>query len=193
MSQQQEQYKPAVQGKLARGDYPLIDSDPHFNRVIRYTRPSDWAQAAGIAAAGPALMMWWEKIAPTYSGKAAVAKQMRLSGVIGLSAGFFYAYSNSIYRFYGARENRREIDMDMREMVDKVKRGEPLYGVSDVSEYMQGVATRNSRYSATLIHLIPWFNFVNHPYHGVDTAKYYRQAELELEQERILKEGVGRV
>jgi len=94
-----------------------------------------------------------------------------------------------LVRFYGARENRREIEMDMREMVDKVKRGEPLYGKSDVSEYMQGVATRNSRYSATLIHLIPWFNFVNHPYHGVDTAKYYRQAELELEQERIAREG----
>lgn len=92
-------------------------------------------------------------------------------------------------RFYGARENRREIEMDMREMVDKVKRGEPLYGKSNLTEYMQGVAHRNSRYAATFAHVIPWPNFVNHPYHGVDTAKYYRQAELELEQERLGKEG----
>src|SRR4051794_4347585 len=92
-------------------------------------------------------------------------------------------------RFYGAKENRREIEMDMREMVDKVKRGEPLYGKSQLTEYYQGVAQRNSRYAATFIHVIPWFNFVNHPYHGVDTAKYYRQAELELEQERLAREG----
>lgn len=90
----------------------------------------------------------------------------------------------ALVRFYGARENRREIEMDMREMVDKVKKGEPLYGVSEVSEYMQGVAHRNSRYSGVFAHVLIWPNLVNHPYHGVDTAKYYRQAELELEQEK---------
>ena len=87
-------------------------------------------------------------------------------------------------RFYGASENRREIEMDMREMVDKVKKVEPLYGESKLTEYMQGVAHRNSRYAATFVHVLPWPNLVNHPYHGVDTAKYYRQAELELEAER---------
>lgn len=52
--------------------------------------------------------------------------------------------------------------MDMREMVDKVKKGEPLYGKSTLTEYMQGVASRQSRYSGTFIHVMPWFNFVNH-------------------------------
>lgn len=52
--------------------------------------------------------------------------------------------------------------MDMREMVDKVKKGEPLYGRSELTPYMQGVASRNSRYTALFIHVIPWFNFVNH-------------------------------
>jgi hypothetical protein len=33
---------------------------------------------------------------------------------------------------------------------------------------------------------MPWFNFVNHPHHGVDTAKYYRNAEKELEAEKRL-------
>ena len=52
--------------------------------------------------------------------------------------------------------------MDMREMVAKVKAGEPLYGKSDMSAYHQGVAARNSRYSALLMHIVPWANFANH-------------------------------
>ncbi len=67
-----------------------------------------------------------------------------------------------LVRFYGFKENKREYDMDMREMVDKVKKGEPLYGRSELTPYMQGVASRNSRYTALFIHVIPWFNFVNH-------------------------------
>ena len=50
----------------------------------------------------------------------------------------------------------------MREMVAKVKKGEPLYGVSSLSPYMQGVASRNSRYSGVFLHIMPWFNFVHH-------------------------------
>ena len=90
-----------------------------------------------------------------------------------------------IVRFYGVSENAREVRMDMREMVDKVKKGEPLYGVSQLTPAMQGVAARQSRYSAMFMAVIPWFNFVNHSQHGVDTAKYYQQAERELEEERL--------
>lgn len=90
-------------------------------------------------------------------------------------------------RFYGFTENKREVDLDMREMVDKVKKGEPLYGVSTLTPYMQGVASRNSRYTGIWLHVIPWFNFVNHNQHGVDTAKYYQQAEKELEAEKNKK------
>jgi len=50
----------------------------------------------------------------------------------------------------------------MREMVDRVKRGEPLYGVTELSDYMQGVAARNSRYTGVFFHVMPMFNFVNH-------------------------------
>ena len=52
--------------------------------------------------------------------------------------------------------------MDMREMVEKVKKKEPLYGTSTLTPYMQGVASRNSRYSGIWLHVVPWFNFVNH-------------------------------
>jgi C-terminal of NADH-ubiquinone oxidoreductase 21 kDa subunit len=89
----------------------------------------------------------------------------------------------------GLRENSREIDKDMKEMVAKVKRGEPLYGKSSLSEDQQAMAARNSRHSVFFLAVLPWFNLVNHPHHGVDTTKYYQQAERELEQERIESEG----
>jgi hypothetical protein len=77
--------------------------------------------------------------------------------------------------------------MDMNEMVSKVKAGQPLYGESQLSPHMQGVAARQSRYSALFMSILPWFNFVNHSQHGVDTAKYYQQAERELEADRTAK------
>jgi len=129
-------------------------------------------------------MLWWDRISPSEVSKGGFASAMRLSGALALTAGFLLMYSRSQNRFYGFTENRREIERDMREMTDKVKRGEPLYGVSSMTEYMQGVASRQSRYSGVFLHVMPWFNFVNHSQHGVDTAKYYQNAERELEAER---------
>lgn len=132
-------------------------------------------------------MVWWERISPSEVGRGGFAQIMRLSGAISVTAGFLLFYSRSINRFYGFSENRREIDLDMREMTDRVKRGEPLYGKTVLTEYMQGAASRQSRYSGVFIHVMPWFNFVNHEQHGVDTSKYYRNAERELEAERTGK------
>lgn len=131
-------------------------------------------------------MLWWERVSPSEVAKPGFAAIMRLTGFMSVTGAFLLFYSRSINRFYGMTENRRELEMDMREMTDKVKKGEPLYGVSTMTEYMQGVASRQSRYSAVFIHAMPWFNFVNHSHHGVDTSKYYRQAERELEAEREL-------
>ena len=125
-----------------------------------------------------------ERISPSDVGRGGFASVMRLTGGLGLLSGFYLLYSRSINRFYGFSENRREIEMDMREMTDRVKQGKPLYGVSGMTEYMQGAASRQSRYSGVFIHVMPWFNFVNHAQHGVDTAKYYRNTEKELEAER---------
>ncbi|KAL9125322.1 MAG: hypothetical protein Q9217_005454 [Psora testacea] len=188
-TEQPSQQRPYVPAKQLNTDYPLIDSDPHIKRVIKYARPSDYYQGAAVAAFGPGLMLLWERITPSHVGKGGFAPIMRLSGVIGAGAGFLYFCQNSILRFYGVNENKREVEMDMREMVDKVKNGEPLYGRSTMSPYMQGVASRNSRYTGVWLHVIPWFNFVNHDQHGVDTAKYYRQAERELAAESAAKEG----
>ncbi|CAG8974546.1 hypothetical protein HYALB_00005818 [Hymenoscyphus albidus] len=175
--------KPYVPTKKVQADFPLIDSDPHIKRVLKYARTSDYAVGAAAAAAGPAAMLVMEKVSPSLVGRGGFAPIMRLTGVIGASAGFLLMYQRSILRFYGWTENKREVDMDMREMVSKVKAGEPLYGTSSLTPYMQGVASRNSRYTGIFLHVIPWFNFVNHDQHGVDTAKYYQQAEKELAAE----------
>ncbi|GAB7347177.1 hypothetical protein MBLNU459_g3291t2 [Dothideomycetes sp. NU459] len=172
--------KPFVPAKRLNTDYPLIDSDPHFKRVVGYARASDWLYGAGFGAIVPGSLLLMERISPTNVGKGGFASAMRLAGGVGIAGAFFFAYSRSINRFYGFSENRREIDMDMKEMVAKVKKGEPLYGTSQLTEYMQGVASRQSRYAGTWIHVMPWFNLVNHNQHGVDTAKYYQQAEREL-------------
>ncbi|KAI9736290.1 MAG: hypothetical protein M1834_001176 [Cirrosporium novae-zelandiae] len=180
----EQHQKPYVPAKTLDTDYPLIDSDPHFKRVLRYARPSDYAVGAFSATLPASVLLLWENISPSYVGRGGFAPAMRLTGFVGLAGGFLLFYQRSSLRFYGFTENKREQDMDMREMVDKVKRGEPLYGKSSLTPYMQGVASRNSRYSGLFLHVLPWFNFVNHEQHGVDTAKYYRQAEKELEAER---------
>ncbi|KAK8192576.1 hypothetical protein M8818_007746 [Zalaria obscura] len=176
-----------VPAKQLDTDYPLIDSDPHFKRVIGYSRWADWLVGIGAGSMIPAAMVVTERVSPSGASRGSIAGAMRVAGGFGLATAFYLAYSRSINRFYGFSENRREVEMDMREMVDKVKKGEPLYGKSTLTEYMQGVASRQSRYSGTFIHVMPWFNFVNHSQHGVDTAKYYQQAERELEAERAGK------
>lgn len=42
--------------------YPVIDSDPHFSRVVRYMRPSDYAAWAAGTAAAPALLLGMGKV-----------------------------------------------------------------------------------------------------------------------------------
>ncbi|KAI0476321.1 21 kDa subunit of NADH dehydrogenase [Xylariaceae sp. FL0804] len=177
-----------IPSKTVPTEYPLIDNDPHFKRVIGYARPSDYVAGVVAALGGPGLLFLAERIHSSRAGKGGFAQAMRLCSVIGAAGGFLYFYERSCLRFYGMRENAREVEMDMQEMVAKVKAGEPLYGVSRLSPHMQGVAARQSRYSALFFSTLPWFNFTNHSQHGVDTAKYYRRAEQELEAERLARE-----
>jgi len=45
--------------KIVETPYPLIDSDPHASRVVRYFRPSDYAAWAGATAAFPSALYFW--------------------------------------------------------------------------------------------------------------------------------------
>ena len=53
----------------------------------------------------------------------------------------------TIERFWGWTENEREVKMDMEEMVGKLRRGEPLYGRSEMDLYHQQLAASQSRYA----------------------------------------------
>lgn len=115
-----------------------------------------------MASLGPLFMLATERYAPSFAGKGAFPPILRLSVAIGAVAGLGLVYQRSCLRFYGWSENNREVEMDMREMVAKVKKGEPLYGESELTPYMQGVAARNSRYSSLMLHVVPFANFVHH-------------------------------
>jgi hypothetical protein len=44
---------------VVESPYPLIDADPHFSRVVRYMRPSDYAVWGGATAAFPSALYFW--------------------------------------------------------------------------------------------------------------------------------------
>lgn len=158
----------------------------HLRRVFGYARPSDYAVAGGMASVSPIAFWVMERVSPSHVGRGGFAPVMRLATAVGLLGGLHVLYQRSCSmfaslvffrpdhrthagtgRFYGFTENTREVEMDMQEMVGKVKQGEPLYGHSKVSEYIQGVAARNSRYSELFIHVLPWINLVNHDQVGI--------------------------
>lgn len=155
--------------------FPVIDTDPHFFRVIKYTRLSDWIYAAGLSAAFPGAMAYWEHVEPS-TAKQAMPSVMRMSWTLGAVGGFLFAYNRSASRLWGWTENAAEVSRDegdMRRLLAAGKTGAQLYGDSELSPYMQGVAARNSTFSGLMFGLAPWFNFVRHPHHGVDVAAKY--------------------
>ncbi|ORY32113.1 NADH-ubiquinone oxidoreductase complex I, 21 kDa subunit-domain-containing protein [Naematelia encephala] len=157
--------------------YPLIDSDPHFSRVIRYMRPVDLGIWAGVTAFMPALVRVWEHVDTSGATKKQLRTAVRLNTSLGFIAGFLWAYQNSSKRFWGWSENAAEVEKDFTELSALAKAGKPLYGESALDAYGQSVAAGNSQWSALKFQTLPWFNFANHPFHGVDTSKYYESSQ----------------
>ena len=95
---------------VVQSPYPLIDADPHFSRVVRYMRPSDYAVWASGTAAFPSAIYFWgtwfafisraaltrnapsEMADPT---KSRLRPALRLGGVFGFIGGFLLAYQRS--------------------------------------------------------------------------------------------------
>lgn len=57
----------------------------------------------------------------------------------------------------GIKENAPEVARDMKEMSARAAKGEALYGETDLSDYLQGVAARNSTWSQLKLHAMPWW------------------------------------
>merc|ERR1711890_122965 len=91
-------------------EFPLIDSDPHFRRVVRYFRPSDYYAIAGTAVAFPSALWLLESSDPA-RGRGKLGAALKLSTFLGLCGGFLYAYQRSTFRFWGWTENAREQEL----------------------------------------------------------------------------------
>ncbi|GAA5990550.1 hypothetical protein JCM11641_002575 [Rhodosporidiobolus odoratus] len=156
--------------------YPVVDADPHFNRVIRNFRTTDYAVWAAGAGVAPAAIYGMELADPTKLGRHGLRPTLKLATWLGFCGGFLLAYQNSSLRLWGWRENAIEQARDKEELSALAAAGKPLYGESDLPEYIQGVAHRNSMWSQLKFGVLPWFNLVNHPYHGTDANKYKEDA-----------------
>lgn len=155
--------------------YETIDTDPHFKRVVRYFRASDWLNVAAFTAAGPAFFMI---NAYFRSGKRSFyipARSWRMASTAGVVGGFLFAYTSSVNRFLGVTENAREVNKDRFEMKQRLSKGLSLYGVAEKSTlepWLRRVAAKSSTNSSVAFALFPWFNLVHHEFHGVNPKKY---------------------
>lgn len=59
-------------------------------------------------------------------------------------------------RFWGWRENGAELARSKSENAAAVAAGKPIYGETDMTDYQQAVAARNSTWSQLKFHAIPW-------------------------------------
>lgn len=107
---------------------------------------------------------------------------MRLSGLLGLAGGFFIAYNRSTKRFWGWSENANELTKYKAEVKANLLKGEPPFGKSTLSPWLQDVSNRNSQNSQIGLALIPWFNVTNHTYHGNDKLIDEIKAEIAAEK-----------
>lgn len=91
---------------------------------------------------------------------------LKLGGMLGFIGGFLMAYQRSSckshmcrtledlqdilsfpVRFWGWSENKREEEMDFKELSARAQQGLPLYGESSQPEWVQASAYRNSVFS----------------------------------------------
>ncbi|KAI8055377.1 NADH-ubiquinone oxidoreductase complex I, 21 kDa subunit-domain-containing protein [Syncephalis plumigaleata] len=146
--------------------YPVIDTDPTFGVVCRSFRPSDYACWALSAAGFPAALVFLERINPSPPMPRGITPALRVAGVLGAIGGFLLAYQRTSLRYWGWTENEREAALYRQHMQRRISQGEAPHDESVLSEHMQNIAASNSQYAALKFDAIPWFNFVNHKYHG---------------------------
>lgn len=166
-------------------DYELIDVDPHLRRVVSYMRPSDYGAWAASAAFFPASLRIWQQLEPVEGAFKKPGRipggTMRAATLLGVVGGFYLAYVRSCKRFLGWSENGREVLRDRRETKKLLAEGKLPFGESVLDDRLQDVANRNSQFSIVTMAILPWFNLANHPYHGIDLAKYYEDRPGEAE------------
>lgn len=168
-----------VRGAAAPTEHELIDLDPHFNRVVGYMRPSDYAAWGATTVAIPAALVGLERLQSSLGPYKAPTKlpggALRFTTFVGFTAGFLLAYIRSSQRFLGWTENAREVKMDRFEIKKLLSEEKLAYHENEslLDDRLQDLANRQSQNSVALLAILPWFNFAYHPYHGVNIQKYY--------------------
>ncbi|CDO55284.1 NUXM subunit of mitochondrial NADH:ubiquinone oxidoreductase (complex I), putative [Geotrichum candidum] len=163
----------------SQGDYELIDVDPHFSRVVRYFRGSDYLRWALFTGSAPLFLYLSEHIQSEGKSRAVNNRAIRVATFVGFFSGFIFSYNRSSKRFQGVVENQREVEKDRYEIKSLLAQGKKPYGETDLPPWIQRIAAKNSTYSSTFNHIFPWFNLVHHEYHGIDLRKYYEVREGE--------------
>ncbi|KAI8904440.1 NADH-ubiquinone oxidoreductase complex I, 21 kDa subunit-domain-containing protein [Gorgonomyces haynaldii] len=89
--------------------YPLIKDQPHIKQVVSYFRGSDYLALTAIGLGGPAVLLAWERFAPTVHPKR-IPGLMAIQIPFFVTCGFLYASQRSLFRFWGWSENAREVE-----------------------------------------------------------------------------------
>lgn len=75
--------------------FPVLDTDPHFRRVVSYFRPSDYLAWAAGTAGFPLGLYVLEKVNPTVRHARQLRAPLAVGALFGFIGGFFYAYQTS--------------------------------------------------------------------------------------------------
>ncbi|KAF9173922.1 hypothetical protein BGX21_011266 [Mortierella sp. AD011] len=156
--------------QYVRTEYPVIDSDPHFARVVSYMRHTDYVAWGGLTVAAPGILLALERARPSGAPKG-INFALGLAASLGFMGGFLFAYQKSSLRFWGWEENAREVALNRVEMQERADEGISPYGEPTMDEAAQAASARNSKYSAIKFSAVPWFNTTNHKYHLSEATK----------------------
>ncbi|KAJ2556295.1 hypothetical protein IWW35_000035 [Coemansia sp. RSA 1878] len=97
-----------------------------------------------------------------------VIRYMRVSDyVLGISlTAVGPAFMYWMARFWGTSENAREIKMYREEYRRLKAEGKSMHGTSSLPLSIQRISSEYSTGAFLNFDVAPWFNFVNHPFHG---------------------------
>ncbi|KAJ1919486.1 Phosphatidylinositol (PI) 3-kinase [Mycoemilia scoparia] len=111
-----------------------------------------------------------QRFQPSNNAGPRLVKAMKHAGGLGLVAGFMFAYAQTSMRFWGWKENTREIKKYRVEYQQALSSGNSMEGDSSLPEHIQIVSAQYSTHAAINNSFIPWFNFANHPFHSQSTS-----------------------
>lgn len=92
--------------QYVRTEHPVIDSDPHFNRVIRYMRGSDYVAWGALTAGTPAVLLALGNSLFKEEKKGA-RRVVRPHALVdaSLSSGFAHGYQEKACKKWSGRKN----------------------------------------------------------------------------------------